>query len=66
MADRNPASHEQNAWPVDTLPAESNKRDGLKTDTEAHQNIDLMAIPPNKPRPIEVTPTRHLFGNFSD
>jgi hypothetical protein len=52
---------------VDTKSGETNKRDGLQTSpVENHTNIDLMAIPPNKPRPIETTATHHLFGNFSD
>lgn len=45
----------------------SNKHEGLFTGTaESRTDINLAAIPPNKPRPIETTPTSHLFGNFSD
>jgi hypothetical protein len=66
MADRNPKAGTPTPS-VDTKSGETNKRDGLQTSpVENHTNIDLMAIPPNKPRPIETTATHHLFGSFSD
>jgi len=68
MADRNPGSHKvASDAPVDTQAGCTNKSNGLNSTTaDGQSNIDLMAIPPNKPRPIETTKTHWLFGNFGD
>lgn len=67
MADRNPKEGVQSRPNPEPQHSVWNVHDGLHTaPVENHTDVDLMAIPPNKPRPIEVTPTSHLFGNFSD
>lgn len=46
-----------------------NKKEGLFTgDAEDWTDVNLSAIPPNKPRPIETEGLnrKHLFGTFSD
>lgn len=65
MATRNPKAG--TARPSVSTAGPSNTFDGLHTaPTENLTDIDLLAIPPNGKRPIEVTPTSHLFGDFSD
>jgi hypothetical protein len=67
MADRNPKAGTPTPS-VDTKSGETNKLDGLQAapGNENHSDVNLMAIGPNKPRPIETTATHHLFGSFSD
>ena len=67
MAERNPKPGVQNPPKPEPNHSVWNVHDGLHTaPVENITNIDLKAIPPNKPRPIEVTKTSHLFGSFSD
>lgn len=43
-----------------------NKHDGVYAACPYPPETDVRSVPPNKPRPNENKPTKHLFGTFSD